>query len=253
MEINKKIGLILAFLSLISVKPPCFAQSHKDTLDVLFVGNSYTYYENMPQIISIISDSTKTKLITKKSIYGGVSLSDHWHGLKGLKTKEIIEKGNFDIVVLQEQSMGAINNPDSLLKYAKFFCNFIKENGAKPYLYNTWAREKVPQYQETINKVYLEASAENEAKIVPVGQAWALAKQLRPEIVLYDADGSHPSKMGTFLTACIFVVTILDEIPDKLPGMYYTFDLEGEFIDLMIIDPLDVIFCQEIAKEINKR
>jgi hypothetical protein len=54
-------------------------------------------------------------------------LSDHWHGSKGLKTKEIIKKGKFDIVVLQEQSMGTIINPDSVLKYTKFFCNFIKK------------------------------------------------------------------------------------------------------------------------------
>jgi hypothetical protein len=70
---------------------------------------------------------------------------------------------------------------------------------------------------------------------------------------LIDADGSHPSKLGTFLTACVFVVTILDEIPDKLPSIYYTFDLEEEFIGLVKIDPLDAIFCQEVAKEINKR
>jgi hypothetical protein len=252
MDMKKAFIIVITILIIIINKNTCSAQIERDTLKILFVGNSYTYYENLPQIISIISDSSKTKLITKKSTLGGSSLSEHWRGARGLKTNEIIKSGRFDIVVLQEYSMGSINEQDSVHKYLKLFCDFIKDNEAKPYLYLTWAREKVPQYQETINKVYLEAAKENEAVIVPVGKAWALAKQLRPNIELYDVDGSHPSKLGTFLTACVFVATILDEIPYELPNVYSTFDFEWERVRLMDIDSLDVIFCQKIAKEIIK-
>jgi hypothetical protein len=230
----------------------CTAQVKKDTLKILFVGNSYTYYENLPQIVSIISDSAKTKLLTKKSVIGGATLSEHWRGARGLKTKEKIRNGKFDIVVLQEFSMGAIDEPDSAMVYFKLFCNFIKDNGARPYLYLTWAREKVPQYQEKINKVYTDAAIANKAVIVPAGKAWALARQLRPNIELYDADGSHPSKLGAFLTACVFVETFLGEIPSKLPEFYSTSDIEKESIELMNFDPLDVIFCRKIAESISR-
>ena len=163
--------------------------------------------------------------------------------------KEMIKNGNFDIVVLQEYSMGAIDEPDSLLKYSNLFCDFIKENKAKPIFYLTWAREKVPQYQEIINKTYLQAATENEADIVPVGIAWALAQQYRPDIELFNPDGSHPSDLGAFLTACIFVATILDEIPEKINGIFTSFDLYGESIKLMAIHPLDVAFCIKITEE----
>lgn len=247
---KKSFIVLIAFLFLSFVHTECAAKDEKDTLSILFVGNSYTHFENLPQIISIISDSASTKLNTKKSTMGGAKLREHWLGERGSKTKEMIKKGNFDIVVLQEYSWGAVDEPDSLLKYSKLFCDFIKENDALPYFYLTWAREKVPQHQETINRVYLEAATENDAVLVPVGKAWALARQLRPNIELYKPDGSHPSKLGTFLTACVFVATILNELPDEIAWKYRTKDIYGESLALMAIDVLDVIFCKKIAEEI---
>ena len=161
----------------------CLAQVKKDTLSILFVGNSYTYVSNMPHLVSLISDRTKVKLITSNSTAGGVTLSDHWKGKNGLKTKEIISKGMYDIVVLQEHSMGTIEKKDDFFKYSKELCNLIKASGAKPYFYVTWARQKVPQYQETITKTYQQASKENDCGLIMVGEAWKLAKALTTTII----------------------------------------------------------------------
>ena len=246
-----RINYFMLLLSLLSVHTICRAQAEKDTLRLLFVGNSYTYFENLPQIISLMSDSAKTKLVTKKSTAGGVNLRRHWYGGDGLETKELIKDGNFDIVVLQEHSMGAINEADSMRKYSKLFCDYIRKHKAKPYFYTTWAREKVPQYQEVISKVYADISAKNKAECVPVGQAWALAKKLRPNIKLFSPDGSHPSKSGAYLSACVFLGAVLNEIPDGLKSRYYTADKEGELIFLMQIDPLDVVFFKKIAEKVS--
>ena len=56
----------------------------KDTLRVLLVGNSYTYYENLPQVISLLSEGTPCKLITRKSVAGGVTFKQHWLGERAL-------------------------------------------------------------------------------------------------------------------------------------------------------------------------
>lgn len=247
---NNKKTIIVLLLFLSSSVATCLAQDEKDTLNILFVGNSYTYYGNLTQLVSIIADSTKTKLVTKKSTIGGARLSEHWLGERGLRTKEMIKDGEFDIVVLQEYSMGAIDEPGNTLKYLKLFSDYIKENNAKSYFYLTWAREKATQHQDTINKVFMEAATENEAVIVAVGKAWARAKELRPTIELYDADGSHPSKLGTFLTACVFVATLTDEIPSQLNRSYNTTDTYGESVELMRIHPLDLLFCKKITEEI---
>ena len=76
------------------------ANVNRDTLRVLFIGNSYIYYNNLPQMVSLISDSLNTKLICKKSTYGGATLGDHWNSRKGLRTRAILDNEKFDIVII---------------------------------------------------------------------------------------------------------------------------------------------------------
>jgi hypothetical protein len=246
---------ILSFLLLSFCETETFAQDKKDTLKVLFVGNSYTHVNNLPQIVSIVSQGVNTMLITKQSTKGGAKLRDHWFGERGLKTKKIIKNGNFDIVVLQGYSMSTILEPDSLRKYLKLFCNYVRENGAEPYFYNTWAREKVPQSQKTIDSVYYSIATETNATVVPVGQAWEQAKKLRPDIKLYEKDGSHPSKFGTILAAYTFVATIVHELPVKPKRAYSAEDIDGEFLLLMYFygdEISDVAFFQKVVESLVK-
>ena len=244
--------LIIIFLVFLSFGFNCLAQNTRDTLNVLFVGNSYVYVSNIPQLVSLISDSTQTKLLTSKSVAGGARLSQHWRGERGLKTKELIKNGDFDFVILQEQSMGTIEQPDSFLIYSKKFSDFIKQNGAQPYFYSTWAREKVPQYQETITNVYNKAAKDNNAGIVPVGETWALAQKLRPGIDLYLDDGSHQSEMGAFLSACAFVKALTNELPEKLPNVYEVLDSNGESVWLTYVETFDITFCLKVVNQITE-
>jgi len=62
----------------------------RDTVRVLFVGNSYTYYNNLIQMVSLISDSLETKLICTKSTVGGTNLGEHWNEQKGLRSRTLV-------------------------------------------------------------------------------------------------------------------------------------------------------------------
>lgn len=248
-SLNQTLLFVVLLISGIIFGSSSSAQVKRDTLKVLFVGNSYTYVQNLPQVVSIISDSTRTKLLTRKSTVGGAFLSEHWFGKRGLKTKEIITKGKFDIVILQENSMGTILQPDSTIKYAKLLCQLIKASGAKPCFYMTWAREKVPQYQDEITNVYSKIAKENGAILVPVGKAWRLAMKLRPTINLYDPDGSHPSGLGAILSAYVFVGALTGEVPASIPGWFGITDINGESVQLMSIDNLDAVFFRKVAEQ----
>jgi len=242
----KKVILLITGLALYSG----LLFSQEKELKVRFVGNSYTYGYNLAHIVSIISEGTSTKLVTRKSTIGGASLSEHWLGGRELKTKEIIEEGDFDIVILQDFSMSAIQTPDSLLKYVKLFSDYNKSFGARTYLFNTWAREKVPQFQTEIDKIYGQAARENGAVKVPVGAAWELAQDLRPMVDLYTSDGSHPNELGTMLSASVFVRVITGELPDRVPTLYRIEDGYGETVRLMIHNPEDSEFCRRIALQV---
>lgn len=237
----------LGLLSLLTANGS--AQDSRDTLRVLFVGNSYTYFENLPQVVSVLSEQTGTVLITEKITIGGAKLSEHWRGARSLNTVEKIRNGDYDIVVLQEWSLGTVNERDSAVFYLGLFSKLARDAGAEPYYYLTWGREKIPQQQEVISRVYRETAALNRATVVPAGEAWALARELRPDLKLYDPDGTHPSDLGTYLTACVFVATITGELPETIPGVPAVRDSRGEEIILMRIDQMDVDFFRRVTLE----
>jgi len=245
----RKIAILL-FIGLLIL--PAYLHAQQKELKVLFVGNSYTYGYNLAHIVSIISAETSTKLITRKSTIGGASLKEHWRGGRRLETKKIIAEGDFDIVILQDFSMAAIQAPDSSLKYVKLFAEYNSSYGAQTYLFNTWAREKVPQYQDEIDRLYGQAARENGAVRVPVGAAWALAQDLRPMVDLYTSDGSHPNELGTMLSASVFVRVICEELPEVLPTLYRIEDASGETVRLMNHNPEDAEFCRRIANQVNE-
>ncbi len=245
---SRKFLFLLLLLGLFTLQSSIQAQQKE--LKVLFVGNSYTYGNNLPHIVSILSEGTNTKLITRKSVIGGAHLWEHWNGDRELQTREIIREGDFDIVVLQDHSMSAIEYPDSTIKYTRLFAEYNDQFGAKSYLYNTWARKKVPQFQPLIDDLYSRAALGNKIERVPVGSAWELAQDIRPSIELFTSDGSHPNPLATFLTACVFVKAITGELPQDIPGSFRTLDMDAETVHLFNIDALDAEFCKRVVMEI---
>lgn len=244
MKKNALLVLTGLFLSLVWVS------AQQKELKVLFVGNSYTYGYNLAHIVSIISQETSTSLITRKSVIGGASLKEHWNGGRELETRRRIAEGDFDVVVLQDFSMSAINNRDTALRYIQLFSDYIRSFGAEPYLFNTWAREKVPQFQAEIDAMYEQAARDNDAVNVPVGRAWELAMDLRPSVDLFTSDGSHPNELGCMLTASVFVRAICGELPNIVPSLYRIEDAHGETVRLMNHNPEESEFCRLIANQV---
>ncbi len=234
----------------IFISSQSFAQEKKDTVRVLLVGNSYIYYNNLAQMIGLITDSLNTKIICKKSTIGAATLGQHWNSERGLKTKKIIASNKFDIVVIQDNSMWPLEHKDSLLIYGQLFSNFIRANGAKPYLYNTWAREKTPQTQSSINAVYNELAALENAINVPVGSSFDLARKTIPTMNLFHPDGSHPSAVGTFLIALSFIKKITGTLPKKYATVYNYFDKDGETFRIMQLTDAEIESCVSIVNSV---
>lgn len=83
----KKLLLVILFAPLVS-----FGQNKKkDTLSILFVGNSFTYYYNLPQVVSAMSTySDNYYLKTRHSLLGGSTLQEHLNQEKGKRCYVII-------------------------------------------------------------------------------------------------------------------------------------------------------------------
>jgi len=227
-----------------------FANSQRDTVRALFVGHSSVYYNNLSQMIGLITDSMDTKIICRKSTVGGANLGEHWNGQRGLKSKDIIANNKFDIVVVQDNSMWPIQHKDSLFHFGKLFCKYIQSKGAKPYLYSTWAREKTPETQPQISEAYQSLAKDAGATVVPVGDSWALARKEKPAMNLFHTDGSHPSSLGTFLIALNFIKKITGRLPNKYATVYNYIDKDGETFRIMQLTNEEIQFCVGIVNEI---
>lgn len=248
-SLNKAALRAILFVAIFSLAANLGAQSVPPK-KILFVGNSYTYFWNLPQNVALLAKNGGVNLYTQQSTAGGVNWGQHMRGEKELKTEQLIKEGDFDIVVLQNHSMAAMDRPDSLMHFGQLFDELIKQTEAETYLYMTWAREWDPYMQSEITKQYLELARKINAKLVPVGLAWQRARELRPGFPLYDEDRSHPSPLGTYLTACVFYRVFTGKSPVGLSERLVSEDKSGEKLYVNIQSKENALFCQKVVDDI---
>ncbi len=218
---------------------------------MLFVGNSYTYFWNLPQTVDLMIESDSITVVDiDHSTAGGVNWAQHWRSEKGLQTLEQIKEGDYDAVILQNHSRSSIERADSFQIFGEQLYNLAQSTGAKVYLYETWARAWNPYMQKTITAAYKQLAEKTGAYIVPVGLAWQRSRELRSDLVLYELDASHPNSTGTYLAACVFYAVLTGKSPVGLPPRLITKDKDGETLYLSIQNPNDALFCQKVAEEV---
>ncbi|GAA0926184.1 hypothetical protein GCM10009554_06200 [Kribbella koreensis] len=178
---------------------------------ILFVGNSFTSRNNLPGLIAAMAAERGIAVGHKLISAGGASLRQH---LNAGKARAELATGNYDTVVLQEQSTLPLKNPARMHENIRDFHTAITEVGAQTVLYMTWSRKNQPQAPFTA--AYATIAAELGATLVPAGLIWEHFQAAHPTPSLHDADDSHPALAGSYLTACVFLITLLHEDPSQL-------------------------------------
>lgn len=187
-----------------------------DDVQVLFIGNSFTFFHAMPKMVAELAKAGKQQPLHFMQVTpGGCTLEKHWKDGKALSA---IQSRKWDFVVLQEQSMGPIANKESMFEYGKKFDAEIRKQGAKTLLYMTWAYQDKPGDQTALSSAYRELAQEIDAQVAPVGLAWEQAILADGNRPLHEKDKRHPNVTGSYLAACVFYATIYGKSPDGLPG-----------------------------------
>jgi len=186
------------------------ATDSASALNILFIGNSFTARNNVPELTAQTAAARGRKLAHSLISAGGASLRMHWN--KG-EAQRVLAATRFDYVVLQEQSTLPVKNVSRMHENVRLFDDAIRSAGSKTVLYMTWSRQFEPQNQKLITDAYDEIGAELGAIVVPVGVAWQQALAKHPDLNLYDKDGSHPSLAGSYLAACVFFSVLYNENP----------------------------------------
>lgn len=189
--------------------------SRRGTMDVLFIGNSYSF--GVPKALRKLSASRGKTVRTAQVTHNGWTLARH---AENAETLSMIRGRRWDVVVLQEQSRIPARPLGSALGMTPAVGKLSAEarkQGAVPVLYQTWADETTARRDSgkmtaRIREGYSAAAAKAGGLIiVPAGDAWQRAVSQGGGGALYMADGRHPSKAGDALTAEVFYQTLFPD------------------------------------------
>ncbi|MFO0414948.1 MAG: PKD domain-containing protein [Bacteroidota bacterium] len=216
----------------------------QDTLHVLFIGNSYTSANNLPQLVQNLSTSAGKTLNIDSNMPGGYLISSH---LNDATTFSKISQGNWDYVILQEQSQ--IPTID-YYRYNDMYPamtdlkSVIEQYNpcAKIITYMTWGRRFGGQQcdpsgtycspvfanfnhmQDSLTSAYLEISEQLNIQCAPVGVTWQNILN-DTTLVLHSGDNSHPNIDGSYVAA----LTIFSSIwKQGTSGLTYTAGLSNQ-------------------------
>ncbi len=216
-------ALVMACLSLGAAAKP-------DTIKVMFIGNSYTYFNDLPKLIQELADGTpgaNRRIVDYKQFTPpGYSLKSH---LRDNDLINALKKQRWDYIIVQEQSevpshptadvaANTYANAATICKYARegspdvkiiFYMTWGHKDGTSSPVKGYPLTDSYEGMQMRLATSYLEMAYDNNAWCAPVGLAWRKVRSERPDLQLYMADRSHPSMAGSYLAANVIFTTII--------------------------------------------
>jgi hypothetical protein len=183
------------------------ARSDRSGLRVLFVGNSLTYYNDMPDMVSRLADADPgaKPLFAVSLTRPGWTLAEAAHTAK---LERLLDDSRWDFVVLQEQSTLASSSPSTVearsVPAAMRLHHLSTRAGARMTVYMTWPWRYEGDLADQLG-----------VPVAPVAIAWEESRRRRPSLELLDDDGHHPNLAGSYLAACVLYEALTDRDPKK--------------------------------------
>lgn len=216
-----------------------FCQAQTQSKRALFIGNSYTYYNDLPGMVAAIASSCGDELVYDASTGGGMGLENH---VDNTTTLAKIAQGNWDYVILQERSQTPAFPEDfveaNVYPYAATLNNLIQTQNpcAETAFFVTWAWQNGDPYNceafppictyegmdDLVTQRYHAMAEQNQAILSPAGPVWRYLRGNYPSLNLYSSDGSHPNVAGSFAAACCFYTVLFRKDPMTItynPGL----------------------------------
>ena len=226
---------------------------------VLFIGNSYTSCNDLPDMFANISNSAGHPIFQESNTPGGIKFMEHVAN----QSMTYLQQGNWDYVILQEQSQYpafsitqverdcfpyAARLVDSARKYSEcakimFYMTWGRKNGDKDNCPNIEAVCTYEGMDDRLYERYMMMGNNNNADVAPVGAVWRYLRTHHLDtIVLYQSDESHPTMAGTYLAACTFYAMIFQENPslleDNISVPLATKQIIRDAVKLIVFDSL---------------
>jgi hypothetical protein len=218
-----KVGLVRSPFAPIAAGDLKLARSGRDGVRVLFVGNSLTFRNDLPELVHRLGGR-------RTPIFAGSFTAPGWELRQfagDYQLDRLLKEVHWDVVVLQEQSQipsfAVADRGREFIPYVKDLADKIRKSGAQPLLFATWAHrlgdrrnvsgDTYAAMQQRVVGGYWDAARASASPVAPVGVAWSEALTRRPQLGLWASDGIHPSSAGSYLAACVFEALLTRRTP----------------------------------------
>jgi hypothetical protein len=211
-------------------------QQAKSDYDLLFIGNSHSSYNNLPDLVATL---IKTGLPNKTTY---VTNTSNWAFLADRigdgVTQSILESRDWTHVFLQAQkysTSGLYSYPTS---GAEEWIRRVKVQGAAPILFPEWPRRGNYEEGLRVHELHLYIASQEPACVAPVGLAWDASIAEQPNLLLHAGDGNHSNLKGALLTAYVFYQVLTGKSASELP-----------FVDSINVTESEQKILRDIAAE----
>lgn len=177
----------------------------------LFIGNSHTYYNDMPAIFREICSENGIDMQVTMLTKGGMGLDYH---AENEQTRFNILFGDYDFVILQHVAhpMGEF---EVMQEAADKIMSWVGQTSAIPCYFMTWTEENNEQFQQEMSSRYRKLGERHNCLVAPVGEKWWERIHEDPSEDLYFEDRRHASPAGSKLAAHVIFDTLKAKIDDK--------------------------------------
>ena len=189
---------------------------------ILFIGNSYTYYHDMPErIFAPLAKEKGFDFEVQAVTHGGYKLE--WfadpENEEGKRHRSVVEGRHYDCIVLQDHSLSTIQDPGAFFGGIRSLKARLEDKTDKFVLYGTWARkpgcdtlEQIgmtnPEMTRHIAEHYDEAGQRFGMTVAHVGKAFEAYRAAHPDAELYFVDLHHSSELGSAIAAEVLLEAI---------------------------------------------
>jgi hypothetical protein len=224
---------------------PSAAAKPTDVKSLLWVGNSFFYYNNsMHDHVRAMLTAAKVTGTRQNSITISAAGID-WHDLEPhlrpgsgvgrysfTPTNDVVFNKfdkPYDAVLIMDCSQCPIHPVLGPVfhEWAKKHSDTVRKYGGQPALFASWAYEDKPEMTQQLSDEYVKAGKANKALVVPAGIAFATSLERRADLKLYMPDKRHPSLAGTYLASAVVLASVFKTNP---VGSTYTAGLPADVV-----------------------
>ena len=192
---------LVLFLALASCSGENAALEPTPVHRVLFIGNSLTYFNDLPGTVAALAWSVDVSVQVSSVARPNFALIDHVEGKSN--ALQVIQEGSWDYVVLQQGPSSLDLSRDTLVLATRLLDPYIQAAGGRSALLMVWPESSRFEFFDAVRASYQFAAQEVDGLFLPAGEAWRGAWATDAQLQLYGPDGYHPSELGTYLAALV--------------------------------------------------